>query len=353
MTAANNAAAITTLPYVAWVEPQDDRQIVVSTRLRLARNLAGRPFPNRLADAEAAQLGQEAAAALPEKEGWQVLRLDELLERERGVLLEKHLLSRDILQHTQGRFLAVNAAQTLAVMLNEEDHLRMQAILPGFQPEAAWQLLSALDDKMAEKLDFAYDNRLGYLTACPSNLGTGLRASVMLHLPALQLLGKLDGIFRQLSQAGLTVRGVYGEGSESRGSLFQISNQVTLGYAEDEIIRRLRQLVEEVIAQELQAREWLRANRRDWLEDKIGRAAGALSFAHLLTGKEAMEQISWVRLGLAMGLCSQIDWRELNLLLLSVQTPFLLTTAGRELTPPERDALRAKLARQYIAGQTN
>lgn len=349
MTVVNGAAGITTLPYVAWAEPQDERQIVVSTRLRLARNLTGKSFPNRLSDAEAEQLGQEMARALPENENWQLLRLDELLERERGVLLEKHLLSRDILQHTRGRLLAVNAAQTLAIMLNEEDHLRIQAILPGLQPEAAWRELSALDDKLAEKLDFAYDGRLGYLTSCPSNLGTGLRASVMLHLPGLQLLGKLDGIFRQLAQAGFTVRGVYGEGSESRGGLFQISNQVTLGCSEEEIISRLKQLVEEIITQEQQARTWLKANRRDWLEDKIGRAVGVLVGAHLLTGKEAMEQISWVRLGLSMGLCRKIDWRELNLLMLSVQTPFLQTTAGRELAPQERDALRAKIARQYVS----
>ena len=181
---------ITTLPYAAWVEPADERQIVLSSRLRLARNLAGRPFPNRLQDAEADALAQEICEQLQAgaaAEAWQVLRLEDLLQAEKGVLLEKHLLSQDILQHPAGRRLVVNQAQSLAVMINEEDHLRMQAILPGLQLAAGWQQISALDDKLALGLNFAYDQQLGFLTSCPSNLGTGLRASVMLHLPALPL----------------------------------------------------------------------------------------------------------------------------------------------------------------------
>ena len=267
---------ITTLPYAAWVEPADERQIVLSSRLRLARNLAGRPFPNRLQDAEADALAQEICEQLQAgaaAEAWQVLRLGDLLQAEKGVLLEKHLLSQDILQHPAGRRLVVNQAQSLAVMINEEDHLRMQAILPGLQLAAGWQQISALDDKLALGLNFAYDQQLGFLTSCPSNLGTGLRASVMLHLPALHMTNKLEGIFRQLPQVGLTVRGVYGEGSQSQSELYQISNQITLGYSEEEIISRLQQLVEEIIAQEVQAREWLRQNRLLWLQDRIGRPA--------------------------------------------------------------------------------
>ncbi len=346
---------LTALPYVAWVEPQDEHRIVLSTRLRLARNLSSRNFPHRLNDAEAEEICGKLAAALPQDGefagvDWQILRLDELLEREQGVLLEKHLLSRDILQHTQGRALAVNAAQTLALMFNEEDHLRMQAILPGLQPEAAWQRLSALDDRLSERLDFAFDDKLGFLTACPTNLGTGLRASVMLHLPALQITGRLEGIFAQLPQAGMTVRGVYGEGSQSEGNLFQISNRLTLGLTEEEIISRLRRLTEQLVAQEVQAEEWLRANRLLWLQDKIGRACGILSSAYLLSSAEAMQQISLVRLGLAMGLCDKIDWRELNLLMLAVQTPFLLTDSRENLSAAERDAARAKLCRQKMCG---
>lgn len=339
---------LTALPYAAWIEPQDKNQIIISSRLRLARNLAEKPFPNRLDDRAAAELGQEITraigAAAPE-ENWQFLELDELLAREQGVLLEKHLLSPDILRHTPGRYLAVNAAADCAVMINEEDHLRLQLILPGLQTEAAWQRLSALDDKLSERLDFAFDERLGFLTACPSNLGTGLRASVMLHLPALEMTDKLSGIFRQLSQAGFTVRGVYGEGSESRGSLYQISNQFTLGFAEAEIIARLNQLAEEIAAQELQARQWLLAKRGVWLRDQIGRARGILSGAHLLSGKEAMSMLSLVRLGTALGLCPGLDYRGLNRLMLSLQTPFLQTAAGRELTPAERDEERAGLTR--------
>jgi protein arginine kinase len=344
----SNLEQITRLPYAAWVEPTDERQIVLSSRLRLARNLSGRPFPNRLSDKEAEALGQEVAAKLPPEENWRVLHLDELMQTEKGVLLEKHLLSRDILQHEQGRMLAVNAEQTLAVMINEEDHLRMQAILPGLQLEAGWKLISGLDDRLAEQLDFAYDDKLGFLTACPSNLGTGLRASVMLHLPALSLTGQLDGIFRQLPQAGLTVRGVYGEGSQSQSGLYQISNQITLGYSEDEIISRLQQLVEAIIAQEIQAREWLLQNRPLWLKDQIGRACGTLANAYLLTSKEAMECISLVRLGVAMGLCDKISYRELNLLMLSAQTPFLQAAADKELAPQERDKARAELARKFM-----
>lgn len=342
---------ITRLPYAAWVEPQDTRQIVLSSRLRLARNLAGRPFPNRLTDEQAAALAQEVVAKLQScaaGEDWQTLRLDDLLQVEKGVLLEKHLLSRDILQHTPGRLLAVNPAQNLAVMINEEDHLRMQVILPGLQLAAGWQQISRLDDRLARGLDFAYDDKLGFLTSCPTNLGTGLRASVMLHLPALYLTNKLDGIFRQLPQAGLTVRGVYGEGSQSQSGLYQISNQVTLGYSEDEIVSRLQQLVEEIIAQELQAREWLRQNRLPWLQDRVGRAVGILANAHLLSTDEAMEHLSMLRLGVAMGLTDVISYRELNLLMLSMQTPFLQVVASKELNQLERDEARASLSRQFL-----
>lgn len=340
---------LTATPNVAWIEPQDKRQIVISSRLRLARNLAGRAFPNRLSDKQAATLGREVLAAIkaaaPE-ENWEEVALDELFEREKGVLLEKHLLSPDILQHTPGRYLAVNGEESLAVMVNEEDHLRIQAILPGLQTEAAWAKLSDLEDRLAERLDFAYDERLGYLTACPTNLGTGLRASVMLHLPALEMTDKLTGIFRQLPQAGFVVRGVYGEGSESVGSLYQVSNQVTLGFAEEEIILRLNQLVEQIVAQELQAREWLMANRELWLRDKIGRACGILGGAYMLSSKEAMAELSLVRLGVAMGLVNVPDYKRLNLLMLNLQAAFLQTASGRELAPAERDEARAKLTRQ-------
>lgn len=340
---------LTATPNVAWIEPKDGRQIVISSRLRLARNLAERPFPRRLGDEQAARLGQEMLTALTSAapdEQWEQLALDELFEREKGVLLEKHLLSPDILQHTPGRYLAVNADASLSVMINEEDHLRIQAILPGQQLAAAWQRLSNLEDKLAERLDFAYDERLGYLTACPTNLGTGLRASVMLHLPALEICDKLGGIFRQLSQAGFVVRGVYGEGSESLGSLYQVSNQVTLGFAEEEIITRLGQLAEQIVAQELQAREWLMANRETWLRDKIGRACGTLSGAYLISSKEAMAELSLVRLGVAMGLVGVLDYRGVNLLMLNLQTAFLQTAAGRELAATERDEQRAKVCRQ-------
>ena len=343
---------ITNLPYAAWVEPYDSRQIVLSSRLRLARNLAGRPFPNRLDDTAATALAQEVADCLtkltPEND-WQLLRLDDLLQAEKGVLLEKHLLSRDILQHTPGRLLAVNGLQSLAVMINEEDHMRMQVILPGLQLAAGWQQLSVLDDKLALGLDFAYDEKLGFLTSCPSNLGTGLRASVMLHLPALHLTNKLEGIFRQLPQVGLTVRGVYGEGSQSQSGLYQISNQISLGYSEDDIISRLQQLVEEIIANEMQAREWLRQNRLLWLQDRVGRAVGALANAWLLSSGEAMEHISMLRLGLAMGLCDSIGYQELNLMMLSVQTPFLQVGASKELNEFERDQCRAALTRRFFS----
>lgn len=342
---------LTATPNAAWIEVQDKRQIVISTRLRLARNLVGKPFPNRLSDKAAADLGGELLAAVEAAapaERWQTAALDELFAREQGVLLEKHLISPDILRHTPGRFVAVNERESLSVMINEEDHLRIQAILPGLQTAAAWQELSRLEDALADRLDFAYDEGLGFLTACPSNLGTGLRASVMLHLPALSMTDKAERIFRQLSQVGFTVRGVYGEGSESLGDLYQISNQVTLGFSEEEIIARLEQLVEEIVAQEQQAREWLLLNREAWLRDRIGRACGVLGGAYLLSGKEAMAELSLVRLGVAMGLCNAMDYRGLNLLMLNLQTPFLQTAAGRELNADERDIARAKLSRESI-----
>lgn len=349
----NNARErILTLPYAAWVEPADQRQIVLSTRLRLARNLVGRAFPDRLQAKQAEAVSHELEGALREYAGdcdWQIFQLEELLEAEKGVLLEKHLLSRDILEKPAGRALAVSPDQTYALMFNEEDHLRMQAILPGLQLENGWSQISRLDDRLGQGLEFAYDDKLGFLTSCPSNLGTGLRASVMLHLPALSLTGNLEAIFSQLPKAGLTVRGVYGEGSQSQSGLYQISNQITLGYSEEEIIGRLKQLVEEIIGQELAARGWLAENRRPWLEDRIGRAVGILGNAALLNSAEAMEHISMLRLGLAMGICQKISWRELNLLMIGVQAPLLQAAAAKELSPGERDYERAKLCRKFLA----
>ena len=359
----NNNQLILNNARAAWTAAgQDDSSgIAVSTRIRLARNLSGRPFPGRADLAASHEVGlkiKEALLAL-EQEGsfldngdkFNYYDMTTLSPVQRQVLFEKHFISRNLVNQPEGSEVVINDKQDIALMINEEDHLRMQCFMPGLQLAAAWQRLDSLDDKLAAKLNFAYDDKLGFLTACPTNIGTGLRASVMLHLPALVMTNRLSALFGQLPQLGMTVRGVYGEGSESYGHLYQISNQVTLGYSEAEIIQRLHNVVDEIIAQEKKAREWLLANNRNSLLDYIWRSYGIFRNARLLTAQEAMEKISLLRLGVALGILTDVKVEDLNRLMIECQPAFISLENQGEPGPEERDWLRAKLMRRSFGEQ--
>ncbi len=368
MSGQKNNQDILTKPAAKWTESLlDADNIAISSRLRLARNLAKRPFPNQLDATAAKELALEIkediyrqpdmlrqveafdqAAVNNGEDKFHYFDMAALTADQRQILFEKHFISPDLLKKVQGREVIINSNQNIAIMVNEEDHLRMQCILPGLQLQLGWEEISRLDDLLAEHLDFAFDDGIGYLTSCPSNVGTGLRASVMLHLPALKMTNKLDTIFQQLPQLGLTVRGVYGEGSSSYGHLYQISNQISLGFTEEDIINRLQKVVEEIIQQEEKARQWLWQNNPRNLEDYVWRSYGLLANARLVTSKEAMEHISALRIGVDLGLVKTINTSRLNQLMVNCQPAFLNMASGKPLTAEERDWQRAKVIRGYL-----
>lgn len=336
-------------------ESGPDDQIVLASRVRLARNLSEQPFPSHLSP----ELGQKVVADLflalrelemENKGKYILLKMEDLTPLQRSLLVEKHLISRELTQALENQAAAIREDEAVALMINEEDHLRIQCLLPGFQPEEAWRIASEIDDLLEEKLDYAFDPELGYLTACPSNAGTGLRASVLLHLPGIILTKQQDMLLTQLNKVGMTARGFYGEGTKALGHIFQVSNQVTLGLSEDNILQGLKSVVSRLLEHERQARNRLLQEKGAVIEDQVWRSYGIMSQARLLPGKEFMERLSYLRLGLDLGIIQGIDRSLLNRLLIEAQPAFLQQAKGQELDQLGRDRERAKLANIRIGG---
>jgi len=330
-----------------------EADIVIASRVRLARNLSGLPFPYRMSPAEAQELLGKTVPAIKalaqeSKSKYQLYRLEDIPPLDRAVLVEKHLISPELAKGLPGRAVAVREDEAVSIMINEEDHLRIQCFLPAFQLAEAWLLASKTDDFLESKLPVAFDKDFGYLTACPTNAGCGLRASVMLHLPALALSKQLDGVFSALPRMGMTVRGIYGEGSEAQGNLYQISNQITLGISEKEIIERLQLAVKQVIGEERKARAWLQKERSDYLLDQIGRSYGILKNCRVLSAQEMMERLSLLRLGMDMGAFTALSGRELNELMVMGQAGFLQKGAGGELSPMLSHNGRAEIMKENL-----
>src|SRR4051812_16087961 len=279
-------------------------QIVISSRVRLARNLRNRAFPGWAKKAERTSILEQIkprVEELPEMQDSFSELLQDLSALEKQVLVERHLISREHAAKGVGSAIVMNRRQTLSVMVNEEDHLRMQAIRSGLQLKQAFKMVDKIDSALENKLDFAYDQKLGYLTACPTNVGTGMRASAMLHLPGLVLSELINQVIQAVSKIGLAVRGLYGEGTEAMGNLFQISNQTTLGEKEDEIFPRLSKVIETIIDKEHDARQVLIQKKPNTLWDQIGRAYGVLTYAHAMSSKEALNLLSILKLGVDLG----------------------------------------------------
>jgi protein arginine kinase len=342
-----------------WMEgsgPHAD--IVISSRIRLARNLAELPFPHM--SEEAQQQAVEAVnKAMLESQKESVLsqlrliRLGELGTMDRQILVEKHMISP---QHAQpGGYKAVllNQDETLSIMINEEDHLRIQCLLPALQLYEAWRLTDELDNALEQHLSYAFNETVGYLTACPTNVGTGMRASVMVHLPAMVMTKQAGRVLTALSQVGLAVRGLYGEGTEAIGNIFQISNQITLGQTEEEIIHNLSAVAKQIIDQERGAREILLRESKLQLEDRVCRAYGILSSARIISSQEALALMSEARLGIDLKLIKGVDARIFNELLLTIQPAYLQKAAGAQLDAGDRDIKRAALIRHSLSGQKN
>jgi protein arginine kinase len=340
-------------PVGEWLKgegPESD--IVVSCRIRLARNLAGRRFLTRAADGELADIESDVGAYLREREGRfgaHYFVMSALSEVERNVLVERHLISREHTTGEPGRAVAVSDDERLAVMINEEDHLRIQVLRSGLRLAEAWAEINSLDNKLSERFEYAFNPKWGYLTACPTNVGTGMRVSVMLHLPALVLTREIEKLFRAVSKINLAVRGLYGEGTQAYGDFYQISNQTSLGKPEEKIIENIESFVPGVIAYERKARRQMLESNRLQAEDRLWRAFGMLKTARLLTSEEAMHLLSAVRLGVGLDVLPAVPQRDLSELFLLTQPAHLQKTVARDLTPAERDVERAAFMRARLA----
>jgi len=277
-----------------------------------------------------------------------LIHLSELSPVDRQILVDKHLISPDMLNDFQNKAVVMSQDETIVIMINEEDHLRMQCLLSGLQLTKAWEIINQVDDGLEQTIDFAFSEKLGYLTSCPTNVGTGLRASVMLHLPGLKLTRQLGGVLGATGKLGLTIRGLYGEGTEAVGDLFQISNQITLGQSEEEIIDNLISVSKQIMSQEQAARQVLYNNRREVIEDRVFRAYGILKHARILSSEEAMRLFSDLRLGLGLKAVTGIPAKLLNELMVKIRPAFMVKIAGREMSAYERDSFRAGLIRKEL-----
>ena len=329
-----------------WMEGTGpEAEIVISSRISLARNIRKMPFPPLASDEQREKILQTAKDVLRnsrlEESGFGIMDISVLSPVFRQVLVEKHLISPLLSRENRFSALMLRKDEIISIMVNEEDHFRIQCLLPGLQLEKAWQEASRYDDILESHLDYAFDEEKGYLTACPTNVGTGLRASVMLHLPALAITQQINRILSAVSQVGLAVRGLYGEGTEMTGNLFQISNQITLGQSEEEILQNLYGVTSQLINQEKSAREHLLNEGREKLGDRAGRAYGILKNAWMLSSREAMQFLSDVRLGVDLGLLKGVPLKILNELLVLIRPGCLQYLKDKNLGPYERDLERA------------
>ena len=322
--------------------PEND--VVFSSRVRLARNLAGYPFVDRLSVFDREKIVStftKASAELFESDSYFLLNASELKQADLLCLLERQLISREFLDGEDERAVLVERAENFSIMVIEEDHLRMQALAPGFDLETPWRKVNDLDNVYEEHLPFAFDEKHGYLTACPTNVGTGARLSVMLHLPALILTNESERAFRAIQKMKLELRGLYGEGSKPLGDFYQVSNQATLGLAEEEILRHLLTVIPKVVEYERKARERLVEKEEQQTLDRIYRGVGILKSARKIRAEEAMSHLSYLRMGAHLGLQREVSPEKIDELFLRIQPAHLELTAGRPLDEEEALAARA------------
>lgn len=337
---------------VKWVEgTSSEEDVVVSTRIRLARNLKNYRFPQKMNIEESEKLTQEILNAMKDlfsNINYKFIRINNLTPLERVIFIEEHLISPGLIQKPDyGSFLLREDEKT-TIMINEEDHLRIQTLLPGLNFEKGWDISSEIDDFLEGSLDFAFHEEFGYLTACPTNVGTGLRASVMAHLPSLSITGHVNNLINGLNKIGVTVRGLYGEGTEALGNLYQISNQITLGEGEEQIINKLKNVIHQILDKERNVRNNLLNKRKNEMEDKIFRSLGILKYSRNITSKEAMKLLSNVRLGIEMGIINDIEFKEITKLMIEVQPASIQKYASKELTQEERDMFRSNFIRERL-----
>ncbi|MBS4175741.1 protein arginine kinase [Bacillus sp. FJAT-49736] len=329
-----------------------DSDIVLSSRIRLARNFKEHFFPTINSPEQAKNIITEVTQVFniikKDQSHIDLLRMDDLQPLQKRVLVEKHLISPNLADDSSHGAVILTDDEDVSIMINEEDHLRIQCLFPGLQLKAALEKANIIDDLIEEHIHYAYNEKFGYLTSCPTNVGTGLRASVMVHLPGLVLTQQINRIIPAINQLGLVVRGIYGEGSEALGNIFQISNQMTLGKTEEDIVADLTSVVHQIIAQERSAREALMKTSNIQLEDRVYRSYGVLANSRIIESKEAAQCLSDVRLGIDTGFIKNVSKSILNELMILTQPGFLQQYAGGPLRPHERDIRRASLIRERL-----
>ncbi len=336
-----------------WLQgngPEAD--IVISSRIRLARNLADFPFISRATPQDRAQIEKmmkECVFAINTSGELLYVAVDELESVDRQFLVERHLISREHAESQGARAVAIDKAEKFSLMINEEDHIRMQVMQSGLNLQSVWEQINRIDSLIEERVTYVFHEKLGYLTACPTNVGTGMRVSVMLHLPALVITRQIEKVFRSLHKISLAVRGLYGEGSQAMGDFYQISNQITLGRSEEDLIGQVNEIVPVIIDYERQARQFLIKESHENLHDRVSRAYGILRTAQTISSEETMHLLSSVRMGVNLGLIQDLKIPDVNELFIHTQPAHLQKMSGGELAASDRNIERARYLRQYLS----
>lgn len=342
----------TYLEECGWLKSGDtSNDLVVSSRIRLARNIEGFPFSQWASSSDLKRIADQSKHAIYQSTSLKdslLFNIDDLEVMDRHFLAERYMISRELIKSGIERYVSILPDQTASIMINEEDHIRMQVLMAGSKLEEVWNRINSFDNELEDNLTFAYSNTYGYLTACPTNVGTGIRCSVMVHLPALVMSRKIEKVLNAVTQMGLTVRGLSGEGSEIAGNLFQISNQWTLGISEKETIDKIDKILKHIIDQERKEQVRLMDEKSSTVEDKVWRAYATLRYARILSSNEAIELLSSLRLGRGLGILEKPTYDSINEMIVWLRPAHLQKKADRQLSANERDEIRAELIRQWL-----
>ena len=352
MSANLNSILRQTSEWLRGTGPNSD--IVISSRIRLARNLEKLPFSHwasKKQEKDVMRVCEDAVLGTKSLKNALLIHLSETSDVDKQFLLERNLISREHILKPEFKSVAIGDREVLSSMINEEDHFRVQVMQSGLNLQEAWRIADRFDTELSAHVKFAFHPEWGFLTACPTNTGTGLRSSVMLHLPALVITKQINRVVQAITKLGMTARGLYGEGTEAEGNFFQISNQITLGHSEGETIDHIERVIRQIIGHEENARRNLTKQNREVIEDRIYRANGILRNAHVITSKETIQLLSMVRLGFDLGLIANIDRRTVNELFILIQPGHIQKMEGKVLTHTQRDVLRADLIRRRLEGK--
>lgn len=328
--------------------PESD--IVISSRIRIARNIEKIPFPHQSSSEDLKKVIDQVNKIVDKDNKFDLdyIDMNKLAKVDKNVLVEKHLISPPYANSDHKRGIFLNKNEDISIMINEEDHLRVQILKPGLQLDECWKSADNIDDYFEDNINFAFSKKWGYLSACPTNMGTGLRSSVMVHLPALNITNNIEKMLGAVSQLGLAVRGLYGEGSESAGNIYQISNQITLGQNEKDIIENLTSVTLQILEQEKQARKRLLNENKDFLIDKIKRSYGTLKYAHIINNEEALKLLSYLKLGIDLGVIDNIKSSLLSKLMVLIRPAHIEKFFEEEISSEHQDIKRAKLIQKYL-----